>query len=121
MLGCIYHPGSNAITESAARQLNEYFAGTRRSFELPVAMPGTRLQQEVWRHIAAIPYGATTTYGQLAAAVARPRAARAIGRVTGQNRLAVVVPCHRVVAADGSLAGYAAGTARKRWLLEHES
>ncbi len=119
-LGCTFQDGGCALTEVTARQLEEYFAGKRREFTVPLATPGSRLQLQVWDRIAATPFGATVSYGAIAREIGRPRAYRAVGRSTGQNRLALLVPCHRVVAANGALTGYAAGTSRKRWLLEHE-
>jgi methylated-DNA-[protein]-cysteine S-methyltransferase len=102
-------------------QLAEYFAGTRRAFELPLRPAGTPFQQRVWSALREVPYGATTTYGELAAAVGAPSAARAVGAANVRNPLCVVVPCHRVIGRDGSLTGYAGGLARKRLLLELEA
>jgi methylated-DNA-[protein]-cysteine S-methyltransferase len=110
--------------EAARAQLAEYFAGRRLAFDLPLDMAGTPFQQRVWRALLDIPYGATTTYGELARRV-RPaggwQAARAVGAANGRNPIAVVVPCHRVVGANGSLAGYGGGLERKRFLLELEA
>ena len=119
-LGCTFQDGGCGLTEAAGRQLQEYFAGGRQVFDLPIATPGSRLQQQVWRRIATIPYGETASYGAIAQEIRRPLAHRAVGRATGQNRLALLVPCHRVVGANGALTGYAAGIAHKRWLLDHE-
>ena len=119
-LGCRFGERASSLTKAAARQLKEYFDGRRREFDLPTATPGTPLQQLVWRQIGRIPYAATSSYGALARDIGRPPASRAVGGATGQNRLALLVPCHRVVGANGSLTGYAAGIERKRWLLEHE-
>lgn len=102
-------------------RLNEYFAGERRDFDLPLEMPGSAFQERVWSRLREIPYGATLTYRELAARVEAPAASRAVGRANGSNRLAIVVPCHRVVAAGGGLGGYGGGIAAKRWLLEMES
>ena len=104
----------------AVRQLDEYFAGSRRVFDLPLAPRGTAFQHAVWHAIAAIPPGETVGYGTLAQRLARPKAARAVGAATGRNPLSVVVPCHRVVGAAGQLTGYAGGLARKRALLALE-
>ncbi len=101
-------------------QLRQYFAGRRRSFDLPLAPAGTAFQQRVWMALREIPLGTTTTYGHIASMVGRPAAARAVGAANGRNPISIVVPCHRVVGADGSLTGYASGVARKRWLLDHE-
>ncbi len=104
----------------AARQLREYFAGERTTFELALAPAGTEFQRAVWAALVEIPYGGTTTYGALAQALGRPNASRAVGAANGRNPIAVVVPCHRVIGADGSLTGYAGGLDRKRTLLELE-
>lgn len=104
----------------ARRQLDEYFAGRRRSFELALQPRGTDFQRAVWRELERIPFGATTSYGALARALGRPDAARAVGAANGKNPISIVVPCHRVIGKDGSLHGYAGGLPRKQWLLEHE-
>ncbi len=104
----------------AVDQLTQYFAGLRTSFALPLAAAGSDFQQRVWAVIAQIPFGQTRTYGQLADLLGAPGAARAVGAATGRNPLSIVVPCHRVVGASGSLTGYAGGLDRKRWLLQHE-
>ena len=106
---------------SAVKQLDEYFAGSRTRFELPLAPRGTTFQQAVWAQLLRIPFGETWSYGQLAVAVGKPSASRAVGAANGRNPLSIVVPCHRVIGADGSLTGYAGGLPRKRWLLEHEA
>lgn len=104
----------------AARQLAEYGAGARTAFDLPLAPEGTPFQRRVWELLLRIPFGSTTTYGALARELGDAKALRAVGRANGANTLAIVVPCHRVVGADGSLTGYAGGLPRKRALLEHE-
>jgi methylated-DNA-[protein]-cysteine S-methyltransferase len=101
-------------------QLLAYLHGRRRSFDLPLAPVGTPLQRQVWDQLGTVPYGATVTYGALAAAVDRPTAARSVASAVGANPLSIVVPCHRVVGADGSLTGYAGGLDRKRHLLALE-
>jgi methylated-DNA-[protein]-cysteine S-methyltransferase len=101
-------------------QLRQYFDGRRREFELPLAPAGTDFQQRVWRALREIPLGTTATYGHIASMVGNPKAARAVGAANGRNPISIVVPCHRVVGADGTLTGYASGLARKRWLLDHE-
>jgi methylated-DNA-[protein]-cysteine S-methyltransferase len=106
---------------AAARQLSEYFGGLRGSFDLPVSLAGTPFQRAVWAALQEIPYGNTVSYAQLAARLGRPSAARAVGAANGRNPLSIVVPCHRVVGADGALTGYVGGTDCKRWLLDHES
>ncbi len=105
----------------ARGQLDEYFAGRRRSFDLPLAPRGTAFRQLVWKALQAIPYGKTATYGEIARAIGQPQASRAIGGANHHNPLAIVIPCHRVVGADGSLTGYGGGLARKRLLLDLES
>jgi methylated-DNA-[protein]-cysteine S-methyltransferase len=105
----------------AVAQLNAYFAGERRDFDLPMRMAGTDFQRRVWAELCAIPYGETISYGELARRVGNPRASRAVGLANGRNPIAIVVPCHRVNGADGSLTGYGGGLERKVWLLEHEA
>jgi methylated-DNA-[protein]-cysteine S-methyltransferase len=106
---------------AAREQLAEYFAGTRTSFELPLHPSGTQVQLTVWAALQEIAYGRTATYGQQAAAIGKPAAARAVGLANGRNPISIVVPCHRVLGADGSLTGYGGGLDAKRWLLEHEA
>lgn len=103
------------------RQLEEYFAGVRRRFELALDPPGTGFQREVWRALGEVEHGHTTTYGELARRLGRPNAARAVGAANGANPISIIVPCHRVVGADGALTGYGWGTERKAWLLRHEA
>jgi methylated-DNA-[protein]-cysteine S-methyltransferase len=104
----------------AVRQLREYFAGTRREFDLPLRLEGTVFQQRVWRSLGEIRYGETWSYGQLAKRIGNPNASRAVGLANGRNPISILVPCHRVIGADGSLTGYGGGLERKRWLLAHE-
>lgn len=108
------------LLDRAARQLAEYFAGERRVFDLPLAPRGTGFQERVWRALTQIPYAATRSYGELARAIGRPAASRAVGAANGKNPIAIVVPCHRVIGANGTLTGYAGGLPAKKWLLEHE-
>lgn len=110
-----------AACAEAARQLREYFAGDRTTFDLPLAPRGTAFQQRVWMMLREIPAGETRTYGWVATRLGQPSASRAVGAANGQNPLAVVVPCHRVVGANGTLTGYAGGLDRKAWLLDHEA
>ena len=105
---------------AAVRQLTEYFAGTRREFDLPLRLQGTAFQQRVWRELTEIPYGETWSYGELAKRIDKPSASRAVGLANGRNPISILVPCHRVIGADGSLTGYGGGLDRKRWLLAHE-
>ncbi|MGI8713680.1 MAG: methylated-DNA--[protein]-cysteine S-methyltransferase [Solirubrobacteraceae bacterium] len=115
------HDGGGVIVRATA-QLGEYFAGDRTAFDLPVATAGSALQERVWTSLRTVPYGTTTTYGQLAAALGmRPGAARAVGRANGANPLSIIVPCHRVIGASGSLTGYGGGLDAKRRLLDHEA
>lgn len=109
------------VLERCKEQLAEYFAGTRTAFDLPLAAEGTAFQQAVWQALREIPYGETRNYGELAATLGKPTASRAVGMANGKNPLAIVVPCHRVVGADGRLTGYSGGLARKEWLLAHEA
>ena len=104
----------------AARQLGEYFDGRRREFDLPMRMQGTEFQRRVWNVLREIPFGETMSYGQLAKRIAQPNASRAVGLANGRNPIAILVPCHRVIGADGSLTGYGGGLERKQWLLAHE-
>jgi methylated-DNA-[protein]-cysteine S-methyltransferase len=108
------------VLERARTQIGEYFAGKRRTFDLPLAPRGTEFQRSVWRALSAIPFGATRSYGEIASALGRPSASRAVGAANGQNPIAIIVPCHRVIGADGTLTGYAGGLALKEWLLRHE-
>jgi methylated-DNA-[protein]-cysteine S-methyltransferase len=111
--------GAGPLPE-AVRQLGEYFAGKRRDFELPLALNGTEFQRRVWRALTEIPYGKTWSYGEQARRIGNPKASRAVGLANGRNPIAIVVPCHRVIGADGSLTGFGGGLERKRWLLAHE-
>jgi methylated-DNA-[protein]-cysteine S-methyltransferase len=113
------HAGSGF--EDVEEQLAEYFAGERTSFELKTSTAGDAFQERVWERIARIPYGETTTYGELARELGDPAIARAVGGAVGRNPLSIVVPCHRVVGKDGKLTGYAGGLERKRLLLDLEA
>ncbi len=113
--------GAHPVLARAATQLAAYFAGTRTGFELPLGPAGTPFQQRVWRALLAIPYGARCSYRDIANAIGEPTATRAVGAANGKNPLGIIVPCHRVVGADGSLTGYAGGLEAKRWLLRHEA
>jgi methylated-DNA-[protein]-cysteine S-methyltransferase len=105
----------------AANQIRAYFAGELREFELPLAVRGTAFQREVWAAVYAVPYGSTATYSEIAAAVGRPDACRAVGAANGRNPLPVIVPCHRIIGAGGGLTGYGGGLDRKRSLLDLEA
>jgi methylated-DNA-[protein]-cysteine S-methyltransferase len=108
------------IFATAAAQLGEYFDGRRQHFDLPLAPRGTEFQRSVWQGLLRIPYGQTTNYGELAESLGRPKAARAVGAANGKNPISIIVPCHRVIGADGSLTGYAWGEDAKRTLLDLE-
>jgi methylated-DNA-[protein]-cysteine S-methyltransferase len=110
--------GDSPVLDAAERQLTEYFAGERTTFDLPLDPQGTAYQQRVWQALSDIPFGQSTTYRRIAGKLGS--VARAVGAANGQNPVSLVVPCHRVVGADGSLTGYAGGLDRKRWLLRHE-
>jgi methylated-DNA-[protein]-cysteine S-methyltransferase len=116
-------PGVRRITgvlDRAVAELAEYFAGERREFSLGLAPCGTSFQRLVWQSLLRIPYGETRGYGELARALGRPAASRAVGAANGRNPFSVIVPCHRLIGANGDLTGYAGGLAAKRWLLELE-
>jgi len=102
-------------------QLNEYFAGERTEFDLKLDMRGTQFQKDVWNALLTIPYGETRSYGEIAKQIGRPDRARAVGSANGSNPISIIVPCHRVIGADGSLVGYGGGLDRKRFLLDHEA
>jgi len=108
------------ILVRAKQELEGYFAGERRAFSVPVAPRGTEFQRAVWTELQRIPAGATQSYGEIAMRLGLPNAARAVGRANATNPIAIIVPCHRVIGANGSLTGYAWGTDKKAWLLEHE-
>lgn len=115
-------PSSQAaeILRQTASELDEYFAGARREFEVPLDLRGTPFQKRVWDLLLAIEYGRTCSYVDLARFLGDEKKTRAVGGANGDNPIAIIVPCHRVIAADGTLGGYAGGLERKRWLLEHE-
>jgi methylated-DNA-[protein]-cysteine S-methyltransferase len=116
--GWIHRPGGFG---AAAAQLGEYFAGERTEFDLPLAPHGTPFQLAVWTELAQIPHGKTISYGEVAAALGKsPVASRAVGLANGRNPISIIVPCHRVIGADGSLTGYGWGLDHKEWLLRHE-
>jgi methylated-DNA-[protein]-cysteine S-methyltransferase len=114
------HAPDEPVLAAVRRQLGEYLAGRRRGFDLPLAPVGTAFQRRVWRALLEIPYGETRSYLDLAGSVGNPKAVRAVGQANGRNPIGVVVPCHRVIAADGTLGGYAGGLDRKRLLLSLE-
>lgn len=108
----------NELTRLASKQLKEYFEGSITAFVLPLKQSGTAFQQEVWQSLLSIPYATTLSYGKFAEH--KPLAIRAIAAANGKNKLAIVIPCHRVIGSDGKLVGYAEGLWRKKWLLQHE-
>jgi methylated-DNA-[protein]-cysteine S-methyltransferase len=125
-----YYPGVSAtwinddgvaILKATTKQLDEYFAGSRTSFDLALAPDGTEFQRKVWRALTQLGFGETLSYAQLAQRIGQPKAVRAVGAANGRNPISIVVPCHRVIGADGSLTGYAGGLARKQALLRLES
>jgi len=113
--------GDSPLLDRVERQLDEFFAGTRAEFDLPTEMPGSAFQERVWSELSRIPFGETVSYRELAARVGIPAASRAVGRANGSNRLAIIVPCHRVVASGGGLGGYGGGLPAKRRLLDLEA
>lgn len=119
-LHATFVPGDSEILARTAAQIGEYFERTRTVFDLPLSLPGTEFQRAAWAHLEKIPYGETRSYAEQAAAIGRPQAVRAIGRANGDNRIAIVVPCHRVVGSSGELCGYGGQLWRKRALLDLE-
>jgi methylated-DNA-[protein]-cysteine S-methyltransferase len=112
---------AHPLLQRAAQQLDEYFAGRRTAFDVPLDLPGTPFQRAVWEQLQALPFAATTTYQQIAHRVAKPNAVRAAGTAIGRNPVSIIVPCHRVLGASGALSGYAGGLERKRFLLGLEA
>jgi methylated-DNA-[protein]-cysteine S-methyltransferase len=112
--------GTDKVLEQARRELEAYFSGKLKVFTVALAPQGTAFQQRVWKALLAIPYGATRSYGQQAAAIGAPKASRAVGLANGRNPISIIVPCHRVIGANGSLTGYGGGMQRKQLLLELE-
>ncbi len=112
--------GDNPHFATLKKQLEEYFNGSRKVFDVPLAMPGTAFQQAVWQELLTIPYGTTRSYADQAAALQRPAAVRAVANANGMNRISIIVPCHRIIGSDGSLTGYGGGLWRKQWLLDLE-
>jgi AraC family transcriptional regulator of adaptative response/methylated-DNA-[protein]-cysteine methyltransferase len=119
-IGCVFVPGATAAGRQMEAELTAYFSGTLREFTTPLQPAGTDFQHRAWTALRAIPYGETRSYGMQAVVIGAPSAVRAVARANGDNPIAIVVPCHRVVGADGKLTGYGGGLWRKRWLLTHE-
>jgi AraC family transcriptional regulator, regulatory protein of adaptative response / methylated-DNA-[protein]-cysteine methyltransferase len=113
-------PGNHQHFEALNVQMTEYFAGTRRTFELPLVLPGTPFQKSVWKALCTIPYGTTRSYQEQAEFMGKPEAVRAVGKANGDNRIGIIIPCHRVIGKNGKLVGYGGGLWRKKYLLEHE-
>lgn len=120
-LGAVPTPGNNEVLEETARELNAYFAGSIQHFTVPTAQPGSEFQQRVWARLVEIPSGETTTYGTIARGLGLPNHSRAVASAVGDNAIGIIIPCHRVVGADGDLTGYGGGLWRKRRLLDHEA
>lgn len=114
------HDNAPAILRNALSQIDDYFKGTRKSFELKLSFSGTAFQERVWRQLMKVPYGSTATYGEIARAIGNEKASRAVGGANNKNKLAIIVPCHRIIGTNGKLIGYEGGLWRKEWLLKHE-
>jgi len=115
-----FYKSDNPLIKKASDQLDEYFDGRRKTFDLPLTLNGTDFQIDVWKALQNIPYGETRSYGQLAALIGTPRASRAVGMANNRNPIPIIIPCHRVIASNGSLSGYAGGVELKKRLLELE-
>lgn len=116
-----FGPRDDTVATEVQAQLTAYFEGDLKEFNLPLALAGTVFQQKVWAALLTIPYGETTTYGELAERLGQPTAARAVGLANGKNPISIIVPCHRVIGSTGSLTGYGGGLPRKRYLLDFEN
>jgi len=112
---------TDEVCAAVVRQLEEYFSDERRSFDLELDPKGSDFEKQVWTELQQIPFGTTTTYGEIARKLGDPGASRAVGLANARNPIAIIIPCHRVIGSDGDLTGYAGGMHRKRWLLAHES
>jgi AraC family transcriptional regulator of adaptative response/methylated-DNA-[protein]-cysteine methyltransferase len=119
-VGCELVPGDSPVFAQLRSQLDEYFRGERRDFTIPLHVPGTPFQTRVWNALQRIPSGTTTTYARLAESIGQPTAVRAVARANGDNRVAIIIPCHRVIGSNGELVGYGGGLSRKRRLLDLE-
>ena len=108
------------ILERALKQLDEYFKGERRKFDLDLSPSGTEFQEEVWKQLIEIPFGSTISYRELAVKIGNKRAVRAVGNANGKNPISIIIPCHRVIGSDGKLVGYGGGIEKKKWLLDFE-
>jgi len=121
LLKTSFEEGENMHLKQLGKQLEEYFEGKRREFSVPLVSPGSEFQQKVWLELKKIPFGSTRTYQEQAVALNRPDSVRAVANANGMNRISIIIPCHRVIGADGHLTGYGGGLKRKRWLLDHEA
>lgn len=119
-LDCVFEQGESPVFSIVRSQLDEYFRGDRRDFDVPMHVPGTPFQTRVWAELLKIPSGSTTSYARIAQAIGQPTAVRAVARANGDNRIAILIPCHRVIGSDGQLVGYGGGLWRKRRLLQLE-
>jgi methylated-DNA-[protein]-cysteine S-methyltransferase len=108
------------VLKKAVSQLDEYFKGKRKSFDLKLGVKGTEFQQSVWQQLRKVPFGNTATYGEIAKAIGNEKASRAVGGANNKNKIAIIIPCHRIVGSNGKMVGYAGGLWRKEWLLQHE-
>lgn len=115
-----YEQGENRHTEMAKKQLTEYFAGKRQRFDVVLDVDGTHFQKQVWQVLAQVPFGETHSYGWIAERLGNKNAVRAVGAANGKNPISIIVPCHRIIGANGKLTGYAGGLEAKEWLLQHE-
>ena len=118
--GCDLPPDAPEVLKEAISQVSAYFAGCRKVFDVPLDPAGPPFFQQVWRELLRIPYGSTCSYGALAANIGHPKASRAVGLANNRNPISILIPCHRVIGANGNLTGYASGLERKRWLLALE-
>jgi AraC family transcriptional regulator, regulatory protein of adaptative response / methylated-DNA-[protein]-cysteine methyltransferase len=119
--GCTLEVGFNTVAAGLAEELEAYFKGELQHFSTPLSPAGTEFQRRTWQALASIPYGETISYGEQARRIGRPTAVRAVAQANGANPIVIVLPCHRVIGADGTLTGYGGGLDRKRWLLAHET
>ncbi len=119
-LGATQETTGHPVLDEAARQIDAYFAGTRTAFDLPLDFRGTDFQKRVWRELVAIPFGEVRSYAEVARAIGRPAAVRAVGAANGRNPISIVAPCHRVIGSNGRLTGFAGGLEAKAYLLRHE-
>jgi methylated-DNA-[protein]-cysteine S-methyltransferase len=116
----VFETDENVYTQLVGTQLTEYFAGRRKVFDMPFDLEGTPFQQRVWRELLTVPFGKTRSYMDISRAVGDTKAIRAVGTANGSNKIAIIIPCHRIIGSDGSLTGYAGGLHRKKWLLDFE-